>query len=304
MRRSRWLWLAGLLVLFGCEGGGGTWIYWLADPAPATIGDADGDYVVTDYSADGADAGAFTVDDVAAMSQDGERAVLAYFSIGEAEVYRYYWDDAWDADGDGEPDKGAPSWLGPENAEWEGNYKVRYWDAGWQELLIGPGGYLERILEAEFDGVYLDIIDAYFYWAEDAPAGDLRPMEDTAADMLALIEAIADAGKVADPDFQVFPQNGEFVGYDAGEQMDRLLDAIDGFGVEDVFCPGDADEDNPFEPDESRLEVLDELIYADKIVLSVDYLTDEDLIDQYLDAASSHDFHTCVAHRDLASLPE
>ncbi len=291
------------MTIVGCSGDSERWIYWLADPVADTIGDADGAYVVTDYSVDGSDAGAFTAADLGVLSQDGGRPVLSYLSIGEAEDYRDYWDPSWDADGDGEPDAGAPDWLGPMNPEWEGNYKVRYWDSGWQDILLGDGGYLEQITDAGFDGVYLDIIDAYFYWSEDADAADLRPMEDTADDMIALIEAIGDAGREANPDFEVFPQNGEFVGYDAGDQMDRLLDAIDGFGVEDVFCPGDAEEDNPFEPDESRLEVLDELIDNDKVVLSVDYLTDEDLADQFLEGAADHGFQACVALRDLASRP-
>jgi uncharacterized protein (TIGR01370 family) len=291
-------------MLVGCTGDSESWIYWLADPDADAIGDADGAYVVTDYSVDGSDAGAFASGDVETMSADGDRLVLSYLSIGEAEEYRDYWDPAWDADGDGEPDAGAPSWLGPMNPEWPGNYKVRYWEAGWQQILLGAGGTLEPILDAGFDGVYLDIIDAYFYWSEDAPAAELRPMEDTAEDMIALIEAIGAAGRASDPDFEIFPQNGEYVGYDAGDQMDRLLDAIDGFGVEDVFCPGDAEEDNDFEPDEGRLEVLDEVIDAGKVVLAVDYLTDQDLADQFLDEASGHGFHTCVALRDLASLPD
>ncbi len=30
-------------------------------------------------------------------------------SIGEAENYRWYWQNEWDADNDGQPDSGAPS---------------------------------------------------------------------------------------------------------------------------------------------------------------------------------------------------
>ena len=48
---------------------------------------------VIDYSRDGSDEGAFTAADLAPL-QAGGRTVLAYFSIGEAESYRYYWDPA------------------------------------------------------------------------------------------------------------------------------------------------------------------------------------------------------------------
>jgi len=97
----------------------------------------------------------------------GSRLVICYLSIGEAEDYRYYWDRSWDRNGDGRPDAGAPQWLGAENPNWKGNYKVRYWDAGWQAILFGSEeSYLDQILSRGFDGVYLDIIDAFEYFEQ------------------------------------------------------------------------------------------------------------------------------------------
>lgn len=91
----------------------------------------------------------------------GTRLVLAYMSIGEAETYRFYWDKSWK--------QGSPSWLDAENPEWKGNYKVRYWDANWQAKIYGSkDAYLDRILAADFDGAYLDIIDAYQYFEQKA----------------------------------------------------------------------------------------------------------------------------------------
>ena len=83
------------------------------------------------------------------------RLVIAYMSIGEAEDYRYYWEPAWSVN--------PPSWLETEN--WEGNYKVRYWDSDWQKIIFGnEDSYLKKVLDAGFDGVYLDIIDAFEYF--------------------------------------------------------------------------------------------------------------------------------------------
>jgi cysteinyl-tRNA synthetase len=97
----------------------------------------------------------------------GRRLVICYLSIGEAESYRYYWDRNWDRNRDGRPDSGAPEWLAGENPNWRGNYKVRYWDAGWQAILFGSGeSYLDQILSRGFDGVYLDIIDAFEYFEQ------------------------------------------------------------------------------------------------------------------------------------------
>ncbi len=89
----------------------------------------------------------------------GKRLVICYMSIGEAEDYRYYWQSEWKP--------GNPEWLETENPNWKGNYKVRYWEKDWQKIIFGnDDAYLDRILNAGFDGVYLDIIDAYEYFEE------------------------------------------------------------------------------------------------------------------------------------------
>lgn len=87
----------------------------------------------------------------------GQRLVISYMSIGEAEDYRYYWNNTWAV--------GDPSWIEDENPDWEGNYKVVYWDPAWQAIIFGnDDSYLKKILDAGFDGVYLDIIDAFEYF--------------------------------------------------------------------------------------------------------------------------------------------
>jgi len=105
---------------------------------------------------------AFTVEDIELLktkSNGAERLVIAYMSIGEAEDYRYYWETEWN--------NNYPSWIASENPEWEGNYKVKYWDIEWQNLIYGNNdSYLKLILDAHFDGVYLDIIDGFEYFEE------------------------------------------------------------------------------------------------------------------------------------------
>ncbi len=87
----------------------------------------------------------------------GRRLVIAYMSIGEAEDYRYYWKIAWN--------KNPPAWLDKENPDWKGNYKVKYWEQGWQEVIVsGKNSYVQKIMNAGFDGVYLDIVDAFEYF--------------------------------------------------------------------------------------------------------------------------------------------
>ncbi len=44
----------------------------------------------------------------------GSRLIIAYMSIGEAEDYRYYWQQSWSST--------PPSWLHGENPDWPGPY--------------------------------------------------------------------------------------------------------------------------------------------------------------------------------------
>ncbi len=89
----------------------------------------------------------------------GQRLLLCYMSIGEAENYRYYWKADWDKK------KTRPDWLFAENPGWPGNYKVKYWDPAWQSIIFGnDSSYTKKIMDAGFDGIYLDIIDAFEYF--------------------------------------------------------------------------------------------------------------------------------------------
>lgn len=103
-----------------------------------------------------------TAEDITALktkANGGKRQVIAYMSIGEAEDYRFYWDNNWDF----EP----PIWLADENPNWPGNFKVKYWEQDWQNTIIyNQDSYLNLILSAQFDGVYLDIIDAFEFFED------------------------------------------------------------------------------------------------------------------------------------------
>lgn len=109
------------------------------------------------------DGTAFTaseINDLKDKANGGKRLVISYMSIGEAEDYRYYWNSSWKT--------GSPSWIAAENPDWAGNYKVKYWNDDWQTILFGnDSSYLKMILDSDFDGVYLDIIDAFEYFESE-----------------------------------------------------------------------------------------------------------------------------------------
>lgn len=101
----------------------------------------------------------FTADDVERLRQKkngGKRMVVCYMSIGEAEDYRFYWQKGWK--------RGNPEFLDYENPDWKGNFKVKYWNSDWQDIILKQ--YLPKIIDAGFDGVYLDIIDAFEFYED------------------------------------------------------------------------------------------------------------------------------------------
>ncbi len=94
------------------------------------------------------------------QKQSGQRRlVLAALHISEADSSRYYWDPAWTTQ--------PPAWMLEENASRPGNYHVNYWDPAWQAILLEqPGGYIQRVIDAGFDGVYLNGAGAYQYFED------------------------------------------------------------------------------------------------------------------------------------------
>lgn len=259
--------------------GAAPWLYQLQNPEAKAIADAGFPIAVIDYSRDGSDRWRHRRGDIVALNRKGI-ATLAYLSIGEAENYRFYWQRGWVQRKDSNTfTSSAPAWLGRTNPDWRGNYKVRYWDPSWRDEVLAP--YLRRIARQGFRGVYLDIVDAFEYWADPANygadgetfrSGDPRGDEAEAAHrMIELVEWIADQGRKSSRfgrRFQVFPQNGEnILRHDSGG---RFLRAISGIGVEDLFF----DELNrqPARETRYRLRFLRRIARAGKPVLCVDYV--------------------------------
>ncbi len=123
--------------------------------------------------------------------------VLAYVSIGEAEDYRWYWEEVGDL-------------ILSENREWKGNYAVRFWEEKWKEVVMRM---LEHASERGFDGVYLDKVDVvYDIGHEDEMVELVCEVHERAREMGLL----------------VFVQN-------APELYDRIRRCVDGIGKEETW---------------------------------------------------------------------
>ncbi len=230
-----------------------SWFCWLQNIDPLTVSTAEFDLGVLDYSKDGTEDGEFTSVEMYKMKLYG-KILLSYLSIGEAENYRYYWNTAWD--------ENPPDWLGEENSEWPGNYAVRYWYEDWQRLILG---YLDRIIDEGFDGVYLDKVDEFEFWADKESA---TPESWYAVEMVNFVKRIADYVRARKKNFIVVIQNAErILDYSAD-----LLKVIDGWAVEDLFYT--ELQENASDYIAERLNYLFRVKEVGKPVLVIDYVDD------------------------------
>ena len=254
--------------------------YWLDDIDKDDIEDSNYDLIIMDYSADGTQSEEFTKEDVEDMKSSGksEKLLFAYISIGEAEDYRFYWNISWVP--------GSPIWLDEENPDWEGNYKIKFWMKGWQDIIYD---YLDHIIIAGFDGIYMDIIDAYEYYETKISHSDWL-----------MIDFVVNISRYVQSrmgnDFAVFAQNGEEL-----LSNSTYLRCIDGIGREDVFF-----DDNEETEEDERDDIIDDLNKAldeEKTVLIIDYPSTEYYYDFYK-LSIENGFLPYASERDLDYLNE
>ncbi len=264
------------------------------------------DLIVVDETLVGSGSARASGSDLARLKHkpDGQRRlVLSYLSIGEAEDYRGYWHSAWVAPAASntrtsglseaatvsavpaparaqlrltiaEPDRplympaaGAPAWLGPENAEWRGNFGVRFWNPDWKALVFGHrDSALDRIIAAGFDGVYLDRADVYAQWRREHPTAKV--------DMESFVGEIAAYARQHKPSFLVVMQNAEEL-----LSSQHLRNALDGVAKEDLlFGVAGEGRENSAADVEASLGFLKMARNDGLPVLVIEYIRDNDSV--------------------------
>ena len=252
--------------------------------------------IVIDYSATGGPEAIFSANEIAQIKNSG-KIVFSYLSIGEAETYRWYWDDNWDANQDGIPDPGAPSWLGEANPGWLDNYKVRYWDPEWQQIIFS---YIDVIISQGFNGIYCDIVDAYYYWEFE-----IEEQPQAASLMIQFIQNIYNYIQQHANDFYIIVQNAETIIDEAdvsSSEKAAYFQCIEGIGCEELFFRGNREKDNRFNPDNYRLNLLEEFKANGKRIFSIEYLTQDEKIDQYVTTVKPYQFVAYISTRPLDTL--
>jgi cysteinyl-tRNA synthetase len=253
----------------------------------AALGASKFDLLIIDYSADSSDTQRFTAEEIAALKDSfgGKKIVLAYMSIGEAQNYRGYWDPAWVP--------GNPSWLDLQNPDQPGNYAVQYWDPAWQAIIFGSlDSYLDKIIAAGFDGVYLDHVNAYKYWGPGGASGlNLAAAEQEMVDFVASIGQYVRVVK-GKTSFGIFPQNAE-----ALSPHPDYVQMVTGIGKEDIWYNGNTTQPSSYTSE--VLQNLDVFKSVGKLVLAVGYVTQITLIDDFYQKAVAKDYVPYASIRTL-----
>jgi cysteinyl-tRNA synthetase, unknown class len=230
-----------------------TWTYQLQEIDLQKISQTEGRIVVIDPSlnGDGDTSGFWKSEDIQEL-KNSDKIVLAYLAVGEAEDYRDYWRPEWS--------KTPPEFITkPVDDQFAGNYRVKYWKEGWQEIILER---LDRIAEAGFDGVFLDKVDAFEDWPNEASPAELRE------EMAGFVEKIKLRGESSKPGFQVFLQNGW-----AAWDDPRLAEKVDGVAIEELSL-GWEGEDGSSTPADVQIEMREALSRAKErgwTLLVVDY---------------------------------
>jgi cysteinyl-tRNA synthetase len=96
------------------------------------------------------------IDQLKTKANGGKRLVISYMNIGAAENWRYYWNPRWSLNN--------PIWLKKKYEGYNDEFYVEFWHQDWQNIIYGnEDSYLKKIMDAGFDGLYLDNVEAYYF---------------------------------------------------------------------------------------------------------------------------------------------
>lgn len=99
---------------------------------------------------------AYDVKRLKKKANGAKRLALCYMNVGAAENWRYYWQKDWKL--------GSPKFIKKKYQGYDNEFYVQYWDSQWTNIIYGnDDSYMRKILDAGFDGAYLDNMEAYIY---------------------------------------------------------------------------------------------------------------------------------------------
>ncbi len=212
--------------------------------------------VVIDYSKNGKDESAFSKEEITNIKKN-QNVVLSYLSIGESESYRWYFKEM--------PQK----LISNQNIKFKDNFKVPYWEQEWKEIIYSSeNSYLSRIMKSAFDGVYLDLVDAYAFFANNTNAAN---------EMALFIISLSKKARSLNLKFIIVQQNAPCLYREITNQeiLKEYWKSIDAISLESTFMFGEKDEDNSFSPQESVLSCIESYHDKDIKIFGVEYVRDK-----------------------------
>lgn len=159
------------------------------------------------------------------------KQVIAYIDVGQAEDFRTYWQPDWEI--------GNPEWiLGSDPEGWQGDFPVAYWAEDWRAIWLAEDGLLRQIVDAGFDGVYLDWIEAYY--DDNVLAAANRDGVDARQESNRWVRDLAVAARALKPGFLIIAQNAADLAEDP-----TYVEAVDAIAQEQIWFDGGADNEPP-----------------------------------------------------------
>lgn len=241
-----------------------TGMYVLQGIVPSQIAAAPFDVKVIDIYDDNGNA--FTPAQVAQMGGGpGGSLLLGYFSIGEAEDYRAYFNTIPQAA------------LGPENPQWKGDYQVAYWTPEWRAVATA---YIDKMISAGYDGVYFDVVDEYQQaWAKANAPGGAAGAEQAMADLVAYL---ADYAHAKNPNFKIWANNAEEL-----LSNNTYFSHLDGMYKENLYYT-DTGAKQPVAETQASLDMLHKMTDAGKDVIAIEYVSSATAVAD-VEAQAAHD---------------
>ena len=217
-------------------------------------------------------------------SQGQSKLVICYMDVGEAEDYRYYWQQGWEV--------GDPEWIAGEDPDgWDGNYPVLFWYDEWQEIIAD---YLDGIIEDGYDGAYLDCLEAYCFEPVDSAAA--AQGLDAEEELICFVGWIEDYVHARDPDFLIIAQNASEMGI-----YPSYVSAFDAIAQEAIWYDGGGDPDTgdipgdmPVDPEltQEYLDNLSEWRDQGRPVFDVEYCQQAANVEEAYENGASEGFVT------------
>jgi cysteinyl-tRNA synthetase, unknown class len=114
------------------------------------------DVIIMDLFFEDEEFTAAEIESLKTKANGGSRLVISYMNIGAAEKYRYYYKKGWV--------RHVPRFLKRKYKGYKDEIWVEFWDKRWKKIIYrNDDSYTKKILKANFDGVYLDNVEAYYF---------------------------------------------------------------------------------------------------------------------------------------------